>query len=57
MDRFVPELFNTVPVSDLTTLEQIAELVRLSPLLSLISDVEVQLWVVEVVFLSDSSLL
>ena len=57
VDGLVPELLNTVPVLDLSTLQKVAQIVTLSLLLGLISNVKVELWVVKVVSRVDSSLL
>ena len=57
VDGLVPELLNTVPVLDLSTLQKVAQIVTLSLLLGLISNVKVELWVVKVVSRVYSSLL
>jgi len=57
MNRLVPELFNTVPILNHTGFEKIADFVSSLLQLSLITDEEIQLRVVEHVFLADSSCL
>ena len=42
----MPELFDAIPVLDLSTLEQVAQLMRSSLLLGLVADKKVELRVV-----------
>lgn len=53
----MPKLLNAVPVLNLAALEQVADIVRVLFDLRFLADVEVQLGVVEVVFLVDAALL
>ena len=57
MDRLVPELLNTVPILDLSALQQPAKLVSSAFCLRLFADIEVELRVVEHVPLANSFLL
>ena len=53
----MPKFLNTVPVLDLTTFQQIANIVAGLACSSFVSDVEVKLRVVEVVFLGNATFL
>ena len=57
MNGLVPELFNAIPIGDLSTLEEEADIVALLFALSFLTDVEVEFGVAEVVFLANTSLL
>ena len=53
----MPEFLNAIPVGDLTTLEQVAQLMRLCFVLCLFADIEIELGVVEIVSRVDTSCL
>ena len=55
MDSLVPKLLDAIPVLDLATLQEPAQVVRLRLVLSLLADVKVQFRVVEDVLLLDST--
>ena len=57
VNGLVPELLDSIPILDLSTLQEEAHIVRLLLRLRLLSDVEVQLRVAKLVFLANSSLL
>ena len=57
VNRLVPKLFNTVPILNHTGFEKIADFVSSRLQLSFITPEEIQLRVVEHVFLADSSCL
>ena len=57
MNGLVPELFNAIPIGDLSTLKQEADIVGFLFALSFLADVEVEFGVAEVVFLANTSLL
>ena len=56
MNRLVPELFDTIPVLDLSTFKQIAQLMCPTLLLGLVADEKVELGVVSQISI-DSTLL
>ena len=56
MNRLVPELFDTIPVLNLSTFKQIAQLMCPTLLLGLIADEKVELGVVSQISI-DSTLL
>ena len=57
VDRLVPEFLNTIPILDLSALQNVDDLVSVTFLLCFLSDKEVKLTVREVVSLSNASLL
>ena len=57
MNRLMPELFNTVPVLNLTALQQITNVVAALVCSGLISDKEIELRIVKVVFFGNSAFL
>ena len=57
MDGLVPELFNTIPVLNLATLEQKADIVRLLFRLGRLANEKVKLRVAKLILLADSTLL
>ena len=50
MDRLVPELLDSVPVADLSTLKKVADLVRSGLCKGLLSNIIIELWVEKAVF-------
>ena len=57
VNGLVPELLNSVPILDLSTLQQEAHIVRSLLVLRIFANVKVQLGVAKLVFFADSTLL